>query len=49
MNANMLIFQQNRYQDLKYLMQFVLARFMAKKNPKAAMKALDNYVNDAYA
>jgi hypothetical protein len=45
----MLTFLQNRYQDLKYLMQFLLARFMAKKNPKAAMKALDGYVNDAHA
>lgn len=30
-------------------MQFLLAQFMAKKNPKASVKALDGYISDAEA
>ena len=40
---------QNHYYDLKYAMQFLLAQFMAKKNPKASMKALDGHVSEAEA
>jgi Cohesin loading factor len=45
----MLICFQNHYYDLKYAMQFLLAQFMAKKNPKASMKALDGHISDAHA
>jgi hypothetical protein len=45
----MLTTPQNHYYDLKYAMQFLLAKFMAKKNPKAAMKALDGHINEADA
>ncbi|KUJ19983.1 uncharacterized protein LY89DRAFT_467811 [Mollisia scopiformis] len=41
--------ERNHYHDLKYAMQFLLAQFMAKKNPKAAVKALDGYISDAHA
>ncbi|KAL3427019.1 75k gamma secalin [Phlyctema vagabunda] len=39
---------RNRYLDLKYAMQFLLAQFMFKKNPKAAIKALDGYISDSH-
>ncbi|KAN0102977.1 Cohesin loading factor [Hyaloscypha variabilis] len=39
--------ERNHYYDLKYAMQFLLAQFMAKKNPKASMKALDGHISDA--
>lgn len=45
-NANIC---QNHYYDLKYAMQFLLAQFMAKKNPKASMKALDGHVSESEA
>lgn len=38
---------QNHYEDLKYAMQFLLAQWMGKKNLKASIKALDQYVQDA--
>lgn len=41
--------ERNHYHDLKYAMQFLLAQFMAKKNPKASVKALDGYISDAEA
>jgi len=41
--------ERNHYYDLKYAMQFLLAQFMAKKNPKASMKALDGHVSEAEA
>lgn len=40
---------QHHYYDLKYAMQFLLAQFMFKKNPKASLKALDNHISDAEA
>ncbi|CAG8962054.1 hypothetical protein HYFRA_00005096 [Hymenoscyphus fraxineus] len=39
--------ERNKYNDLKYAMQYLLAQVMAQKNPKAAMKALNGYVNEA--
>ncbi|KAH7393451.1 cohesin loading factor-domain-containing protein [Cadophora sp. MPI-SDFR-AT-0126] len=41
--------ERNHYYDLKYVMQFLLAKFMAKKNPKASMKALDGHVSESEA
>ncbi|KAL5319804.1 hypothetical protein ACEPPN_012862 [Leptodophora sp. 'Broadleaf-Isolate-01'] len=41
--------ERNHYYDLKYAMQFLLAQFMAKKNPKASMKALDGHVSESEA
>ncbi|RDW70185.1 hypothetical protein BP5796_08582 [Coleophoma crateriformis] len=41
------ISERNHYFDLKYAMQFLLAQFMFKKSPKAAMKALDGNIADA--
>ncbi|KAE8446148.1 hypothetical protein EG329_012521 [Mollisiaceae sp. DMI_Dod_QoI] len=41
--------ERNHYYDLKYAMQFLLAQFMAKKNPKASVKALEGYISDAQA
>ena len=38
---------QNHYNDIKYAMQFLLAQFLSKKNPKAAMKTLDSQVAEA--
>ncbi|KAL2068094.1 hypothetical protein VTL71DRAFT_16192 [Oculimacula yallundae] len=39
--------ERNHYYDLKYAMQFLLAKFMAKKNPKASMKALEGHISES--
>ncbi|TVY48017.1 MAU2 chromatid cohesion factor-like protein [Lachnellula occidentalis] len=41
--------ERNHYFDLKYAMQYLLAQLMAKKNPKAAVKALDGHISEAEA
>lgn len=41
--------ERNHYFDIKYAMQHLLAQLMAKKNPKAAMKALDGNICEAEA
>ncbi|OBT99118.1 hypothetical protein VE01_02297 [Pseudogymnoascus verrucosus] len=41
--------EQNRYFDLKYNMQVLLAKLMFTKSPKAALKALDGYIKDVEA
>lgn len=40
---------QNRYFDLKYSMQVLLAKLMFTKSPKAALKALDSHISDVEA
>ncbi|KAK2628468.1 hypothetical protein QTJ16_001571 [Diplocarpon rosae] len=41
--------ERNHYDDLKYAMQFSLAQWIGKKNPKASMKALEGHANEAKA
>jgi hypothetical protein len=41
--------ERNHYFDLKYAMQYLLAQLMARKNPKAAVKALDGHISEAEA
>jgi hypothetical protein len=41
--------ERNHYFDLRYAMQYLLAQLLAKKNPKAAMKALDGHISEAEA
>ncbi|TAQ85061.1 hypothetical protein B7494_g6616 [Chlorociboria aeruginascens] len=41
--------ERNHYFDLKYAMQYLLARLMFRNNPKASSKALDSYISDATA
>ncbi|KAI5309407.1 hypothetical protein KEM55_003302 [Ascosphaera atra] len=41
--------ERNRFTDLKYTMQHILARVLFKSNPKAALKAVDSMVSEAEA
>ncbi|PBP17575.1 hypothetical protein BUE80_DR011668 [Diplocarpon rosae] len=41
--------ERNHYDDLKYAMQFSLAQWIGRKNPKASMKALEGHANEAKA
>ncbi|TVY60746.1 MAU2 chromatid cohesion factor-like protein [Lachnellula suecica] len=41
--------ERNHYFDLKYAMQYLLAQLLARKNPKAAIKALDGHILEAEA
>lgn len=41
--------ERNRFFDLKYHMQYILAKVMYRKSPKAAFNSLDAHVEDALA
>lgn len=47
-NYDLMVYQ-NRYFDLQYSMQHLMACVMFQKNPKAAMKTLEAYISDAEA
>ncbi|ESZ91967.1 hypothetical protein SBOR_7624 [Sclerotinia borealis F-4128] len=49
LGQGILLCERNHYYDLKYVMQFLLARLMFEKNPKASMKTLDSHIVDAQA
>ncbi|KAB8300099.1 hypothetical protein EYC80_000331 [Monilinia laxa] len=49
LSQGILTCESNHYHDLKYVMQFLLARLMFQKNPKASMKTLDSHISDAQA
>ncbi|PQE30816.1 cohesin loading factor protein [Rutstroemia sp. NJR-2017a WRK4] len=49
LSQGIILCERNHYQDLKYAMQFQLARLMFERNPKASMKILDGQIADAFA
>ncbi|KAI9646602.1 hypothetical protein NHQ30_004597 [Ciborinia camelliae] len=49
LSQGIILCERNHYYDLKYVMQFLLARLMFEKNPKASMKTLDSHISDAQA
>ncbi|TGO39569.1 hypothetical protein BHYA_0051g00100 [Botrytis hyacinthi] len=49
LSQGIILCERNHYYDLKYVMQFLFARLMFEKNPKAAMKTLDSHISDAQA
>ncbi|APA07940.1 hypothetical protein SS1G_00438 [Sclerotinia sclerotiorum 1980 UF-70] len=49
LGQGIILCERNHYYDLKYVMQFLLARLMFEKNPKASMKTLDSHISDAQA
>ncbi|KAH8600934.1 cohesin loading factor [Bisporella sp. PMI_857] len=49
LSKGIVLCERNHYFDLKYAMQFLLAKIMFTKTPKAALKALDANIADAEA